>query len=159
MKRSNTRIFIFLIFYLFITNCGFTPIYKIGGNGFDLEKLSVEFTKETSYDTSQIIKKFFGLNDNSDDYVVLVDVSEEFVPVIINTNGTVSKYQINITISFEVIDEKNNLLFKDIAVGLSQFDVQTSEIENEELQKQMLRSATNDAASLMMTKIQSKLSF
>ncbi len=159
MNSYNMKIFIFLILYLFITNCGFTPIYKIGGNGFDLERLSVKFIKETPYDTSQIIKKFFGVNDDSDDYVVLVDVGEELVPVIINTNGTVSKYQINITISFEVIDEKNEVLFKDIAVGLSQFDVQTSEIENEELQKQMLRSATNDAANLMMTKIQSKLSF
>ena len=31
------------------------------------------------------------------------------------------------------------------------------EIENRDLKEQMLRSATNDAASLMITKIQSKL--
>ena len=88
----------------------------------------------------------------------VVDVKEEMVPVIINENGTVSKYQIEIAIFFEVLDKLGDVLVDDVAVGFSQYDVLVSEIENKDLRKQMLRSATNDAASLMITKIQSKLS-
>ena len=45
-----------------------------------------------------------------------------------------------------------------MALGFAQYDVLNSEIENKDLKNQMLRSATSDAASLMITKIQSKLS-
>ncbi len=151
---------LFIFFYLFfISSCGFTPIYKMGGNGFELDNLSVDIMNDVSYDASQEIKKLFGVSRDDSEYKVMITVDEEFVPVIINTNGTVSKYQINITMSFEVVDSNDMSLLSDISVGLAQYDVQTSEIENEELRKQMLRSATYDAASLMVTKIQSKLSF
>ena len=59
---------------------------------------------------------------------------------------------------FEVSNKLGEVLVDDVAVGFSQYDVLVSEIENKDLRKQMLRSATNDAASLMITKIQSKLS-
>ena len=66
--------------------------------------------------------------------------------------------KIEITHFFEVTDKLGEVLIDDVAVGFAQYDVIVSEIENEDLRKQMLRSATNDAASLMITKIQSKLS-
>ena len=80
------------------------------------------------------------------------------VPVIINENGTVSKYQIDIALFFVVKDKLDQVVIDDVALGFAQYDVLNSEIENKDLKNQMLRSATSDAASLMITKIQSKLS-
>ena len=152
--RNLVVIFIVLL----TTGCGFKPMYKSDGKGIELNRLYINFKGEVSYEIKEELKSLLSTDQQNKDYAVIVDVKEEMVPVIINENGTVSKYQIDITIFFEVSDKLGEVLIDDVAVGFSQYDVLVSEIENKDLRKQMLRSATNDAASLMITKIQSKLS-
>ena len=152
------RVLIFLLISFTINNCGFKPMYKSGGMGIELDRLSINFNGDISYEIKEELKSFISNGEENKDYLVIVNVSEEMVPVIINENGTVSKYQIDITLFFEVTNKLGEVLIDDVAVGFSQYDVIVSEIENEDLRKQMLRSATNDAASLMITKIQSRLS-
>ena len=133
-------------------------MYKSGGIGIELNRLSINFKGGVAYEIREELKSLLSTDQTNKDYVVTVGVNEEIVPVIINENGTVSKYQIDITIFFEVTDKLGEVIINDVAVGFAQYDVLVSEIENKDLRKQMLRSATNDAASLMITKIQSKLS-
>ena len=152
------RILIFLFICISINGCGFKPMYKSGGIGIELNRLSINFKGDVAYEIREELKSLLSTDQTNKDYVVTVGVNEEMVPVIINENGTVSKYQIDITIFFEVTDKLGEVIINDVAVGFAQYDVLVSEIENKDLRKQMLRSATNDAASLMITKIQSKLS-
>ena len=133
-------------------------MYKSGGIGIELNRLSINFKGDVAYEIREELKSLLSTDQTNKDYVVTVGVNEEMVPVIINENGTVSKYQIDITIFFEVTDKLGEVIINDVAVGFAQYDVLVSEIENKDLRKQMIRSATNDAASLMITKIQSKLS-
>ena len=147
-----------ILIVLLTTGCGFKPMYKSDGKGIELDKLYINFKGDISYEIKEELKSLLSTDKQNKDYAVLVEVKEEMVPVIINENGTVSKYQIDIAIFFEVSDKLGEVLVDDVAVGFSQYDVLVSEIENKDLRKQMLRSATNDAASLMITKIQSKLS-
>ena len=152
------RNLVVILIILVTTGCGFKPMYKSDGKGIELDRLYINFKGDVSYDIKEELKRLLSTDQQNKDYAVVVDVKEEMVPVIINENGTVSKYQIDITIFFEVSDKLGEVLVDDVAVGFSQYDVLVSEIENKDLRKQMLRSATNDAASLMITKIQSKLS-
>ena len=152
------RNLVVILIILVTTSCGFKPMYKSDGKGIELDRLYINFKGDVSYDIKEELKRLLSTDQQNKDYAVVVDVKEEMVPVIINENGTVSKYQIDITIFFEVSDKLGEVLVDDVAVGFSQYDVLVSEIENKDLRKQMLRSATNDAASLMITKIQSKLS-
>tara|TARA_B100001989_G_C24334447_1_gene361720 strand:+ start:44 stop:520 length:477 start_codon:yes stop_codon:yes gene_type:complete len=152
------RNLVVILIILITTGCGFKPMYKSDGKGIELDRLYINFKGDVSYDIKEELKRLLSTDQQNKDYAVVVDVKEEMVPVIINENGTVSKYQIDITIFFEVSDKLGEVLVDDVAVGFSQYDVLVSEIENKDLRKQMLRSATNDAASLMITKIQSKLS-
>ena len=147
-----------ILIILVMSGCGFKPMYKSDGKGIELDRLYINFKGDISYDIKEELKSLLSTDQQNKDYTVVVEVEEEMVPVIINENGTVSKYQIDITIFFEVTDKFGEVLIDDVAVGFSQYDVLVSEIENKDLRKQMLRSATNDAASLMVTKIQSKLS-
>ena len=133
-------------------------MYKSDGMGIDLSRLSVSFNSDVAYEIKEELQNLFNAEKGNEDYVVTIEVKEKMTPVIINENGTVSKYQIDIVIFFKVTDKFGEMLIDDIAVGFAQYDVLVSEIENRDLKKQMLRSATNDAASLMITKIQSKLS-
>jgi len=152
------RILIFLLVSLNMYNCGFKPMYKSDGIGIELDSLSIDFKGDIGYEIKEELKSFISDGQENKDYSVIVEVREEMIPVIINENGTVAKYQIDIALFFEVTNKLGEVLIDDVAVGFAQYDVIVSEIENEDLRKQMLRSATNDAASLMITKIQSKLS-
>ena len=152
------RNLVVILIILITTGCGFKPMYKSDGKGIELDRLYINFKGDVSYDIKEELKRLLSTDQQNKDYAVVVDVKEEMVPVIINENGTVSKYQIEIAIFFEVLDKLGEVLVDDVAVGFAQYDVLVSEIENKDLRKQMLRSATNDAASLMITKIQSKLS-
>ena len=152
------RNLVVILIILVTTGCGFKPMYKSDGKGIELDRLYIYFKGDVSYDIKEELKRLLSTDQQNKDYAVIVDVKEEMVPVIINENGTVSKYQIDIAIFFEVSDKLGEVIIDDVAVGFSQYDVLVSEIENKDLRKQMLRSATNDAASLMITKIQSKLS-
>ena len=133
-------------------------MYKSDGMGIELDRLSINFKGDVTYEIKEELKSFLNTKQEKIDYTVLIEVKEELIPVIINENGTVSKYQIDITLFYEVTDKIGEVIINDEAVGFAQYDVLVSEIENKDLKKQMLRSATNDAASLMITKIQSKLS-
>ncbi len=152
------RNFLVIFIVLVATSCGFKPMYKSDGRGIELDKLYINFKGSITYEIKEELKNLFSTEQQNKDYAVTVTVQEEMVPVIINENGTVSKYQIDIALYFEVTNNLGEVLINDVAVGFAQYDVLVSEIENKELKKQMLRSATNDAASLMITKIQSKLS-
>ncbi len=152
------RIINLLIICTLISSCGFKPMYKSDGSGIELERLSINFKGDITYEIKEELKSLISTDKKNNDYMVMIEVKEEMVPVIINENGTVSKYQIDIALFFEVKDKFGEILINDVAVGFAQYDVLVSEIENKDLKKQMLRSATNDAASLMITKIQSKLS-
>tara|TARA_Y100000591_G_C21656910_1_gene605766 strand:+ start:96 stop:512 length:417 start_codon:yes stop_codon:yes gene_type:complete len=133
-------------------------MYKSDGMGIDLSRLSVSFNSDVAYEIKEELQNLFNAEKGNEDYVVTIEVKEKMSPVIINENGTVSKYQIDIVLFFKVTDKFGEMLIDDIAVGFAQYDVLVSEIENKDLRIQMLKSATNDAASLMITKIQSKLS-
>ena len=133
-------------------------MYKQNENSLSLDKISVTFKENASYEVQEELKSLFNNDGDDTQFSVLVDVREEIVPIIINTNGTVEKYQIDVAIFFDVSDKSGNLILSDSSVGFAQYNIQTSEIENDYTRRQMLRSATNDAASLMVTKIQSKLS-
>ena len=153
-----SRIIIFLILFVSTVSCGFKPIYKSDGIGIELDRLSMNFKGNVAYEIKEELKSFLSTDQENKDYTVTIEVKEEMVPVIINENGTVSKYQIDITLYFEVTNKLGEVTINDEAVGFAQYDMLVSEIENKDLRKQMLRSATADAASLMITKIQSKLS-
>ncbi len=152
------RILVFIVISLSIISCGFKPMYKSNGKGIELNRLSINFRGDIGFEIKEELKNLLSTDQENKDYEVLVEVKEEMIPVIINENGTISKYQIDIALLFEVTDKFGEVLINDVAVGFAQYDVLVSEIENKDLKNQMLRSATNDAASLMITKIQSKLS-
>ncbi len=142
-----------------ISSCGFKPLYKLDGGGIGLDQIAIDLKGQITYEIKEELQNIFNNDSSEKKYVVVVEVKEEMIPIIINENGTVSKYQIDIALYFEVYNENNDSLFKDVSVGFAQYDVLISEIENEDLRIQMLKLATNDAASLMIAKIQSQLSF
>ena len=133
-------------------------MYKSDGMGIELDRLSINFKGDVTYEIKEELKSFLNTKQENIDYTVLIEVKEEMVPVIINENGTVSKYQIDITLFYEVTDKIGEVIISDEAVGFAQYDVTESEIINEETRKHMTRIATKNAIQIMASRIQSIIS-
>ena len=155
MTRKNSFILIFSA-YFFLISCGFSPIYKISDDNLNIRNYNLKLVNNVSREIEDEVKNALYLKDNFV-YEVLLKIQEEQTPLIINTNGTVAKYQIEISISFKVTDSEDELITEDTVKGFSQYDVETSEINNDAIKKQMTRLAVKEAMALIITKIQSSI--
>ncbi len=157
IKKLNYFIIIIASF-LVLSNCGFQPIYKLSNKNDSLKNYSIEYTDENNVprEVKEVFRNSFISNDNVDyDYTIQITVSESQTPLIINVNGTVAKYSIEITINYDVIGTNNDLIYSDTVRGFSQYNVGTSEIDNRQKKIEMVRAATFDAVQIMISKIQS----
>ena len=156
------RYLILIFLALYLTGCGFKPIYKLSENNLNLDNFQIIFNEEnsTSREIKDEIKKLFISNSKgSYDYKIEVVTSENITPILINPNGTVSKYRIEITIDYKLVSlSSNEIIINDTVRGFSQYSVVTSEIENNEKRSRMIRTATNYALQIMISKLQSSLS-
>jgi len=164
LKMRNIIIKFSLLFFLliYLSNCGFKPIYKLSDGNIDFRSYSVVLINadSTSREVKDEISKSFPSNlDAKKSYFIEINTVENLDPLIINTDGTVGKYRIEVIMNFKVKNEdKSAYLMEDMARGFAQYTVETSEIESEDKKKRMLRTATNSAVQMMISKIQSDAS-
>ena len=104
----------FIIFSVSLYGCGFKPIYKISDENISIQDYSVEVINNPSREILQEINESLISNIDSN-HRVLIKVEENMTPLIINTNGTISKYRIEIVIDYSLLeidaDKISNLYF------------------------------------------------
>ena len=158
MIRFLTSISILVV----LMSCGFKPMYKISENNIDFSNYSITIMNEnnTSREIKEEIKKSFpSSSEIQKNYVIEINTNQNLESLITNTDGTVAKYRIEIIINFKVKDRnKNSYLIEDMVRGFAQYTVETSEIESNDKKKRMIRTATNNAIQMMISKIQSDTS-
>ena len=146
------------LIFLFTLNCGFKPIHKLSDENINNTSYSVEILNSVSREIIDEINTNF-ISDGNERYSALLTINESLTPLIINTNGTVAKYRIEISVNYTLIENKTNKQVTDgTARGFAQYDVGTSEINNEDTKKSMIKIATKNATQLMISKIQSSIS-
>ena len=148
-----------MLFYL--SNCGFKPLYKLGDNNIDLRNYSASILNEgnVSREIREEIKQSFSNSNSKKNYIIEINTNENLEPLIVNTDGTIAKYRVEIIINYKVKDKnKDTYLIKDMVRGFAQYTVETSEIESNDKKNRMIRTATNSAIQMMISKIQSDTS-
>ena len=162
MNNIMTRSISFIFILLYLSSCGFSPMYKISESNIDFKSYSIKMMNESSISREakeEIRKSFPSSSEVSKDYLIEVNTTENLDPLITNTDGTVAKYRIEIVMNFKVKDKKNDsYLIEDIVRGFAQYTIETSEIESNEKKNRMTRIATNNAIQMMFSKIQSDTS-
>ena len=162
MKNRIIKIssLLFLLFYL--SSCGFKPMYKLSESNIDFRSYSIIIINENNISREikeEITRAFPTSSDEKKDYVIEISTIENLDPLITNTDGTVAKYRIEIIMNYKVKDNfKDSYLIEDEVRGFTQYTVETSEIESEDKKRRMLRTATNSAIQMMLSKIQSDTS-
>ena len=145
------------IFCIFLS-CGFKPIYKITSDDIDLVGYSVEVANQVSREIIDEVNSTI-VQDENQKYKALLNIYEDLTPLIVNTNGTVAKYRIEIEIAYELIEiEVDETISTGTTRGFAQYDVTESEIINEDTRKRMSKIATKNAIQIMASRIQSIIS-
>ena len=143
--------------YFLLISCGFSPIYKITDDNLDIRNYSLKLVNKVSREIQDEVEKTIRSKDNLA-YEVFLQIQEEQTPLVINTNGTVAKYRIEISINFEIIETSTeNTLSTGITRGFAQYDVGESEFNNEDMKKSMTRNATKNALQIMISKVESSI--
>ncbi len=145
-----------MLFYL--SSCGFKPLYKLNDNNIDFRNFSASIMNEgnISREIREEIKKSFSNSKSENKYIIEINTNENLEPLITNTDGTVAKYRVEIIINYKVKDKiKDSYLIEDMVRGFAQYTVETSEIESNDKKNRMIRTATNSAIQMMISKIQS----
>mgnify|MGYP001226101582 CR=1 FL=1 len=162
MMRNIIRISLLISLFSYLVSCGFKPMYKLSENSIDLKSYSINIINEsnTSRQIKEEIKKSFPSGSVIEkDYMIDIEVFENLDPLITNTDGTVSKYRIEIIMYFKVkAANTNEFIIDDVVRGFAQYAVETSEIESDDKRKRMIRTATSSAIQMMISKIQSDTS-
>ena len=158
MIRFLTTISILIV----LTSCGFKPMYKLSDSSFDFRSYSITimYENDTSREINEEIRKSFpSSSEIKKEYVIEINTNENLEPLITNTDGTIAKYRIEIIMNFKVKDKnENTYIMEDVVRGLTQYSVETSEIESDDKKRSMIRTATSSAIQMMISKIQSDTS-
>ena len=145
------------IFFIFLS-CGFKPIYKITSDDTDLDGYYVEVANKVSREIIDEVNSTI-VQDENQKYKALLNIYEDLTPLIVNTNGTVAKYRIEIEIAYELIEiDVDETISTGTTRGFAQYDVTESEIINEYTRKRMSKIATKNAIQIMASRIQSIIS-
>ena len=162
MIKGITKIILSFVVLLYFSGCGFKPMYKLTEGNFDIRNYSFEIINESSISREikeEIRDSFSSGTYNISRYIIEISIDENLDPLIKNTDGTVSKYRIDIIMDFKVKDrEENKYLMENTVRGFAQYSVETSEIESNDKKKRMTQTATNSAIQMMISKIQSDTS-
>ena len=154
------KIIIFISLGILITSCGFKPIYKMSADNMDISSYTIELENREQLQNviiEELDQNFPPYTDST--HKIVLNVTEDLIPLIVNTNGTVAKYRIEITFNFSLENlAENKVSYFDTARGFAQYSVVTSEIQNEETRSLMTRSAANEAIQMMISKIRSNQS-
>ena len=136
MFHNIIRISLLISLFSYLVSCGFKPMYKFSENSIDLNSYSINIINVSNASREikeEIIKSFPSSSETKKDYVIDIEVFENSDPLITNTDGTISKYGIEIIMYYKVKDTNTNkLLIDDIIRSFSQYTVETSEIETED---------------------------
>ena len=154
MSKLLATLAIFLIFF----GCGFKPIYKITSDDVDLDGYSVEVANQVSREIIEEVNSTIVQGENQK-FRAILKIYEDLTPLIVNTNGTVAKYRIEIEIAYKLIQvDVNETISTGTTRGFAQYDVTESEIVNEDTKKHMTKIATKNAIQIMTSRIQSSIS-
>ena len=153
------KILLFIIFFQFITNCGFTPTLKTFDDSQTPSDVFYQ-VESGSYLARQTFRTLFKNIDKSKaNYIAKINITESESAVNILSNGSVSEYKVEVLFKYKLVyADRNELIQDSLTRGFANYDVSSSEYTNNLVKNEALKTAINEATQLMSIKIKSKIS-
>ena len=159
IMNSKTHLISFCFFLIpFLNACGFQPIYSEKNYLNDNNNYYAVLNSENSREVSSVFNEVFMKSNDETVYKIEVQINERLIPLVINNDGTVSKYKIEIYSSFDLVNINSaELIHSNSSRGFNSYNVESSEYNTGENKKIALQQATREALQILITKIQNHL--
>ena len=84
-----------------------------------------------------------------------INIIEQDLAIVTNSDGTVAKYRIDISTNFTLFDKINNKkIFSDFSKGFAQYESQINNYDTEQRRNEAKKIATKNSLQLIPIKIQ-----
>ena len=147
-----------IIILLFVSNifiqCGFQPIYSKKNSIIEGEYETI-LISENSIAVREMFNSIFSNSNSQSDYQLKISIQEQDLPIVTNSDGTIAKYRIDISIDFILYDKINDQeVFSDYSKGFAQYETQTNNYDTEQKRDEAKKIATSNSLQLIPIKIQ-----
>ncbi len=148
------KIFIFLFLSNFFVQCGFQPIYSEKNETVESNYETI-LMSDNSISVQEAFNSIFKNSMKKSNLQLRINILEQDLPIITNSDGTVAKYRIDISTNFSLFDSTDNKeVFSDYSKGFAQYETQTNNYDTEQKRDEAKRIATTNSLQLIPIKIQ-----
>ncbi|MDG2416547.1 MAG: hypothetical protein P8M06_02315 [Pelagibacterales bacterium] len=148
------KIYFYIAIMFILNQCGFTPIYSEKSNVIESNYITI-LTSNNSLAVKEAFKAIFRDSTDQPNYQLRIDIIEQDLPIVTNSDGTIAKYRIDITTNFILFDIANNKeIFSDYSKGFAQYETQTNNYDTEQKRNEAKKIATSNSLQLIPIKIQ-----
>ncbi len=148
------KIFIILFLSNFFVQCGFQPIYSERNQTLESDYETV-LISENSVSVKEAFNSIFKNTTRESNFELKISIIEQDLPIVTNSDGTVAKYRIDISINFVLYDRINKKeVFSDYSKGFAQYETQTNNYDTEQKRYEAKKIATTNSLKLIPIKIQ-----
>tara|TARA_B100001059_G_scaffold92343_1_gene91399 strand:+ start:294 stop:761 length:468 start_codon:yes stop_codon:yes gene_type:complete len=152
------KIFIILLLSHFFIQCGFQPIYSEKSKTVKSDYEAV-LISENSVSVKEAFNSIFKNTTKKSNFELKINIIEQDLPIVTNSDGTVAKYRIDISTNFILYDRINkDEIFSDYSKGFAQYETQTNNYNTEQKRYEAKKVATTNSLQLIPIKIQNFLS-
>ena len=138
----------------FLIQCGFQPIYSERIIKVESDYQTV-LTSENSFAVQEAFDAIFRNSNNQFKYQLKINIVEQDLPIVTNSDGTISKYRIDISANFILVDIVNNKeILSDYSKGFAQYESQINNYDTKQKRDEAIKIATTNAIQLIPIKIQ-----
>ena len=148
------KIFIILFLSNFFIQCGFQPIYSERNETVESDYETV-LISENSVSVKEAFNSIFRNTSKKSNFELKINIIEQDLPIVTNSDGTVAKYRIDISTNFVLYDRINKKeIFSDYSKGFAQYETQTNNYDTEQKRYEAKNIATANSLQLIPIKIQ-----
>ena len=157
MNNKILTLSLYFFIILLFDACGFKPIYSEKNYELNNDYYAV-LNSNNSKEVKDIFNEFFKSKNKSNFYKIKVEINERSIPLLTNSDGTVSKYKIEIYAAFTLIElSSNELIYTNFTRGFNSYSTDSSEYNTEENKKIAIKQATREALQILISKIQNRI--
>ena len=152
------KILIILLLSHFFIQCGFQPIYSEKSKTVKSDYEAV-LISENSVSVKEAFNSIFKNTTKKSNFELKINIIEQDLPIVTNSDGTIAKYRIDISTNFILYDRINKEeIFSDYSKGFAQYETQTNNYNTEQKRYEAKKVATTNSLQLIPIKIQNFLS-
>ena len=139
------KIFILLAFFLFFSNCGYTPIFSKKDVNFSIENIEFLGNKDVQEKISHALLSYKNKPDKEKKISLVITNSKNTIIASKNSKGEAQTYRISVDVNVKIILAENSIVEKNFSKS-SIYDVIDRKSEQKLIENKLIENLSNEIA-------------